>query len=198
MKCVVRPFSLLVITLLLQACGGAEPSGAMAENQSTASSVESSTKNSTTTNSATTETVQPTLAADPVAAAAATYQDLQGHPVEISHYAGKKVFINYWATWCAPCIKEIPSINRAADALAAENYVFLLASDEKLDTIKDFLLDRNFTGNFIKLNSYAGAKGINVMPTSVLYDEQGNLVKTWEGSFEWDGADMLEQLRHPQ
>jgi len=151
--------------------------------------------------------VQPTItvaASEPVAAvadpaaAAATYQDLQGNPVEISDYAGKKVFVNYWATWCAPCIKEIPSIARAAETLAAENFVFLLASDEKLDTIKDFLLDRGFNGNFIKMNSYVGSLGIDVMPTSVLYDEKGMIVGSWPGSFEWDSPEMLAQLRGQQ
>jgi len=115
--------------------------------------------------------------------------------VEIADYAGKKVFVNYWATWCAPCIKEIPSIARAADTLAAENYVFLLASDESLDTINEFLLDRDFTGNFVKLNSYVGSLGIDVMPTSVLYATTGTPVRTWQGSFEWDSAEMLAELR---
>ena len=138
-------------------------------------------------------------AAEPAAAAAvaSTYQDLQGNPVEIADFAGKKVFVNYWATWCAPCIKEIPSIARAADTLATENFVFLLASDESLDTINDFLLDREFTGNFIKLNSYVGSLGIDVMPTSVLYDETGTAVRSWQGSFEWDSDEMLAQLRAP-
>lgn len=137
-------------------------------------------------------------AADAAArAGTAAYQDLAGNPVDITDYAGRKVFVNYWATWCAPCIKEIPSITRAAAALAPEGVVFLLASDEKLDTINDFLLDRGFEGAFVKLNTYVGAIGINVMPTSVLYDEQGSLVKTWEGAFEWDSEEMLAEIRNP-
>lgn len=140
--------------------------------------------------------VSNTGASSVVTAPSATsmYSDINGNPVNIADYAGKKVFVNYWATWCAPCIREIPSINRAAEALG-QDYVFLLASDESLDTIKDFLLDRDFPGTFIKLNGYVGSVGINVMPTSVLYDANGNLVKTWEGAFEWDSPEMLAQLR---
>jgi thiol-disulfide isomerase/thioredoxin len=160
-------------------------------------------------NSATTETAAaPTPAqaqltvtdvAPPAAdASASIYQDLQGNPVELSAYAGKKVFLNYWATWCAPCIREIPSIARAADILEDENFVFLLASDESLETISEFLEEREFTGNFIKLNGFFGGHGIDAVPSSVLFDETGAVVKTWPGSFEWDSSQMLAELRDAQ
>jgi thiol-disulfide isomerase/thioredoxin len=170
--------SALALSLFLQGCGGGAPAAETAAAPATQPPA-------TGTESA---------LATP-ATAASSYQDLQGNPVEIADYAGKKVFVNYWATWCAPCIKEIPSIARAADTLAAENYVFLLASDESLDTINEFLLDRDFTGNFVKLNSYVGSLGIDVMPTSVLYATTGTPVRTWQGSFEWDSAEMLAELR---
>lgn len=125
----------------------------------------------------------------------AKFVDLQGQPVELSAYAGKKVFLNYWATWCAPCIREIPSIARASAELEDEDYVFLLASDEALDTISDFIAEREFDGNFVKLNKFFGAWGINAVPSSELYDENGNLVVTWAGAFEWDSPEMLEAIR---
>lgn len=125
----------------------------------------------------------------------AKFVDLQGQPVELGAYAGKKVFLNYWATWCAPCIREIPSIARAAAELEDEGYVFLLASDESLDTISDFLTEREFSGNFIKLNKFFGAWGINAVPSSELYDESGALVVTWAGAFEWDSAEALAAIR---
>jgi thiol-disulfide isomerase/thioredoxin len=178
MTYVPRVLAVLTFSALLQACGGAgEEAAAPAATPATQA-----------------ESPTPEGAAR---ATEAAYQDLAGNPVDIADFAGKKVFVNYWATWCAPCIKEIPSINRAAAALAPEGVVFLLASDEKLETINDFLLDRGFEGAFVKLNTYVGAIGINVMPTSVLYDETGQLVRTWEGAFEWDSEEMLAQIRNP-
>jgi thiol-disulfide isomerase/thioredoxin len=123
------------------------------------------------------------------------YQDLEGHGFDLSAFAGKKVFVNYWATWCAPCIREIPAIASAAATLEPENYVFLLASDETPDTISAFLADRGFSGNFVKLNGYFGSHGIDAVPSSLLYDEQGNLVKTWAGAFEWNTPEMLAEIR---
>ena len=54
-----------------------------------------------------------------------TFQTLDGRGFDIELFVGKKVFVNFWATWCAPCIREIPSINRAAKSLEDENYLFL-------------------------------------------------------------------------
>lgn len=162
-------------TLLLQACGGSEAPAASTQTEPAAG---------ITTSPAAPATADATTA---------MYSDLDGNPVDIANYAGKKVFVNYWATWCAPCIKEIPSITRAEETLG-DDYVFLLASDESIETIKEFLLDREFTGKFIKLNGYVGAIGINVMPTSVMYNEDGEQIKSWEGSFEWDSAEMLAEL----
>ncbi|MDR0780949.1 MAG: TlpA family protein disulfide reductase [Pseudomonadales bacterium] len=130
--------------------------------------------------------------ADP---ATTMFQDLHGHGFDLSVFAGKKVFLNYWATWCAPCIREIPAIASAAAALGPEKYVFLLASDEAPDTISAFLAERGFAGNFIKLNGYFGSHGIDAVPSSLLYDEQGALVKTWGGAFEWNTPQMLAEIR---
>jgi thiol-disulfide isomerase/thioredoxin len=164
---------------LLQGCGGNEPADAPAPPATPAVTITALTPS----------------AGD---ATATMFQTLDGQPLELSAFAGKKVFLNYWATWCAPCIREIPAISRAAALLEPENYVFLLASDETLDTINDFLLERDFSGNFIKLNGFFGGHGIHAVPSSVLYDENGNLLTTWAGAFEWDSPEMLAEIRAGQ
>jgi len=126
-----------------------------------------------------------------------TFQDLDGRGLEIASFAGKRVFVNYWATWCAPCIREIPALTRAAAQLEDENFIFLLASDESPETITNFIADRGFSGNFIKLNGFFGGHGIDAVPSSSVYDEQGQLLHTWAGAYEWDSKEMLEQIRNP-
>src|SRR5690606_30066709 len=132
------------------------------------------------------------VAKDP---ASTMYQDLAGNGFDLSAFAGKKVFLNYWATWCAPRIREIPAIASAAATPEPEGYVFLLASDEAPDTISKFLSDREFSGNFVKLSGYFGSHGIDAVPSSLLYDESGTLVQTWAGAFEWDTPEMLAEIR---
>jgi thiol-disulfide isomerase/thioredoxin len=124
-----------------------------------------------------------------------TYQTLEGKALDLQLFAGRKIFLNFWATWCAPCIEEIPSINRAADLLAEEDYVFLFASDENIETIRLFLDERRFVGNFIKLNPFFGSYGINAVPSSILIDERGEILKSWLGAFEWDSPEMIDQIR---
>ncbi|MES2625094.1 MAG: TlpA disulfide reductase family protein, partial [Pseudomonadota bacterium] len=178
---------LLAAFSLLQACSNGDNPAAATE-AGTAAPQATAQSTATPAQAQLTVTDVAPAAAD---AAASTYQSLQGEPLELSAYAGKKVFLNYWATWCAPCIREIPSIARAAGILEQENFVFLLASDESVETIGDFLADREFTGNFIKLNGYFGSHGIDAVPSSVLFDETGAIVKSWPGAFEWDSPEML-------
>ena len=127
-----------------------------------------------------------------------TFQTLDGRGFDIELFAGQKVFVNFWATWCAPCIREIPSINRAAEALADENYLFLFVSDEDKETINEFLDDRGFQGNFVKLNGYFGTFGIGAVPSSWLLDENGDIEATWAGAYEWDSEEMLDEIRNPE
>jgi len=170
----------LSVTALLHGCGGSESSAPVAETTPAAPAAQ-------------TPTATPATAA---AASETKFQTLDGQPLDLSAYAGKKVFVNYWATWCAPCIREIPALTRATVELEDEGYVFLLASDESIETIQDFVAEREFTGNFVKLNKFVGAWGIEVMPTSELYDENGNHVVTWNGAFEWDSMEMLDAIRN--
>ena len=126
---------------------------------------------------------------------AATFQDLSGTPIELSSFRGRKVVVNYWATWCAPCIREIPALSRAAEILGPEGYVFLLASDEPLETITSFIAENEFNGNFIKLNTFFATHGIQAVPSTVFYDESGQEIKSWLGAYEWDSPELLSELR---
>lgn len=125
----------------------------------------------------------------------ATFQDLAGRPLEISNFSGRKLIINYWATWCAPCIREIPALSRAAEILGPEGYVFVLASDESLDVISTFIAENEFSGNFIKLNTFFAIHGIQAVPSTVLYDESGQELNSWLGAYEWDSPELLTELR---
>jgi len=127
-----------------------------------------------------------------------TFQTLDGRGFDIDLLAGQKVFVNFWATWGAPCIREIPSINNAAQALEDEGYIFLFASDEDAETISTFLDERQFPGNFIRLNDFFASYGIGAVPSSWLLDENGDVTKTWAGAYEWDSEEMLADIRNPE
>src|SRR5688572_21472776 len=101
---------LLLAVGLLQACGDA---GNSSTNDAGTAAIESAAQPAATPAPAQAQLTVTDVKPASDGAATSTYQDLHGKPLELSAYAGKKVFLNYWATWCAPCIREIPSITRA-------------------------------------------------------------------------------------
>ena len=79
-----------------------------------------------------------------------SFVDLSENNLDLSAYKEGKIVINYWATWCRPCIKEMPSLKKAEEILEDYGYTFLLVSDETISKISKFKNERNFDFNFLK------------------------------------------------
>lgn len=124
-----------------------------------------------------------------------TFQDLEGNPIELTDYKGKKVFLNYWATWCRPCIEEMPAIERLQTVLEKENYVFLLASDQDFKKISKFKAARDFDFKYIKFNGNLAAQQITALPVTIIYNEVGEPVERFDGGEIWDSPEMIQKLK---
>ena len=125
----------------------------------------------------------------------ASYVDLYDNKVDLSAFKGKKVLINYWATWCGPCIQEMPSLLKAQEALKAENYVFLLVSDEAIKRISRFNDRKNYNFTYLKSTTSLASMRIFTLPTTVIFNEDGKKVKTMVGAIEWDSKQMIKKLK---
>lgn len=125
----------------------------------------------------------------------ASYVDLYDNKVDLSAFKGKKVLINYWATWCGPCIQEMPSLLKAQEALKAENYVFLLVSDEAIKRISRFKDRKNYNFAYLKSTTSLASMRIFTLPTTVIFNEDGKKVKTMVGAIEWDSKQMIKKLK---
>ncbi|WP_340158083.1 TlpA disulfide reductase family protein [uncultured Maribacter sp.] len=128
----------------------------------------------------------------------ATYEDLEGNAIFLSDYKGKRVLLNYWATWCRPCIAEMPDMEKAQAILENENYVFLFASDQSVVKIEKFKEARGFNLNFIKFNGVYANKGVSALPATFIYNEVGEQVLRFDGGLKWDSPEMIEKLRAVQ
>ncbi len=120
--------------------------------------------------------------------------DLQGNPIGWESLEGKKVFLNFWATWCKPCIVEMPSMHEAAEQLG-EDFVFLAASYEDLEKIKKFADKRDFAFQFVHTKTPIQDLQIRSLPTTFLINSEGELVETVIGSREWNETEAMDQLK---
>ena len=124
-----------------------------------------------------------------------SFVDLSENNLDLSVYKEGKIVINYWATWCRPCIKEMPSLKKAAEILEDYGYTFLLVSDETISKISKFKNERNFDFNFLKSIKSFETLGIYSMPTSYIFDENGEIIETIVGAIEWDSEEMINKLK---
>ncbi|MGB5555498.1 MAG: TlpA disulfide reductase family protein, partial [Flavobacteriaceae bacterium] len=125
----------------------------------------------------------------------ARFQDLNGNPIQLSDYQGKRIVLNYWATWCGPCIQEMPSMERAQQLLGEENYLFLLASDQSLEKIKAFTKKKNFDLFFVKFNGALAEEQIYALPATFIYNSEGEKVERIDGATEWDAPEIIQKLK---
>lgn len=122
---------------------------------------------------------------------------LAGEEVSLARFRGQVVFINYWATWCKPCVAELASIQRLQQALAGERIVFLLVSPERPGTVARFLRRHRYTlPAYRELQRPPPAFGFRALPTTWVLDAQGRLVLTHRGAARWDSPRTVDALRH--
>ena len=124
-----------------------------------------------------------------------SFVDLSENNLDLSVYKEGKIVINYWATWCRPCIKEMPSLKKAEEILEDYGYTFLLVSDETISKISKFKNERDFDFNFLKSIKSFETLGIYSMPTSYIFDENGKIIETIVGAIEWDSEEMINKLK---
>ncbi len=119
--------------------------------------------------------------------------DLHSQPIDLKEYEGKTVFLNVWATWCKPCIQEMPAIANAQEKLKGEEIVFLLASNEGRDQIEKFISKHNYDFHFVLLENME-ALHVQAMPTTFIYNAKGELKFSEAGARTWDNPENLDLI----
>ncbi len=120
-------------------------------------------------------------------------KELNEQPVNLEKYKGKTVFVNFWATWCKPCIEEMPTIEKAQTILTKEDIVFLMASSESAEEIDAFRKAHNFNFNYLQvLNSEE--LNIQGLPTTFIFNKDGKLVFSESGYRKWDEKNNIDMI----
>ena len=129
-----------------------------------------------------------------------SFTDAEGKPHTVADFAGRGLVINLWATWCPPCVAEMPALDRLAAAMAREGVVVLpLSSDRgglavvqpfyertQLRTLRIWLDPRGAAGRAL------GARGL---PTTILVDRGGRERARLEGDAAWDAPEFMAAIR---
>jgi thiol-disulfide isomerase/thioredoxin len=144
-----------------------------------------------------------TMATAPLRLPDLSFEDADGKPRKLSDWRGRTVLVNLWATWCVPCRKEMPALDRLQTRLGGKDFdvVAINIDTRDLEKPKNFLKEANLTrlGYFSdpKAKVFQDLKTIGRalgMPTSVLVDGRGCEIGTIAGPAEWDSDDAIKLI----
>lgn len=129
-----------------------------------------------------------------------TLRDLDNKPHTLSKYRGKVVLVNFWATWCPPCRREMPSMERLTQRLKDQPFVILAINQQ--ESPEDVFV---FTGQlepsptfpilFDRDSKVAKAWGVLGLPASFIVDKQGRVVYRAMGGREFDHPEIEQTVR---
>lgn len=124
------------------------------------------------------------------------FGDEQGHDLTLADFRGRVVLLNVWATWCVPCRKEMPALDRLQARLGGDDFALIpLSIDRKgVNAVKGFYRELGLEKLAIYLDPAgkgSSALGIPGVPTTLLIDREGREVTRKMGPAEWDGAQMV-------
>jgi cytochrome c biogenesis protein CcmG, thiol:disulfide interchange protein DsbE len=125
--------------------------------------------------------------------------ELNGRPAHLSDLRGKVVVLNFWATWCPPCVEETPALNRLQQYIASRNGVVVgVAADEDQAIYEKFLREKGviFTtyrdpGTKDEHSPIAQEYGTSMYPETYIIDRKGVIVRKIIGTQDWDSPDLL-------
>ena len=128
-----------------------------------------------------------------------TILDKDGEPLSLDVYWGVPILINFWATWCPPCVAELPALDRAVDKLAGEVKVLLISVDRGgSKKALPFLEDRGISRPNLAFDANGALSremGVRGLPTSFLVTANQRHCWVYQGPREWDDVAMIAELR---
>ncbi len=124
-------------------------------------------------------------------------KDRQGKTWVLSQLKGQVVFINFWATWCPPCLEELPSMQKLYTTLPKENFKMLAILSKDKPALADFLADQKSLTMPILDDSQnqAGSKySLTGLPETFIIDKQGILREKFKGPAQWHNPGYVQMI----
>ena len=126
------------------------------------------------------------------------FMDTKGDSIQLKEFKGKLVMVNLWATWCAPCIKEIPQMENIRQVNKNNNLVVIpISIDEESDKVQAFL-ERHELGHYQTWldpkKNIDQVMPADVVPATYFFDGSGNLVGFLRGYLDWGDKEVQPYL----
>jgi thiol-disulfide isomerase/thioredoxin len=131
------------------------------------------------------------------AAPGVIFKDPDGDATSLAEFSGKPVLVNLWATWCAPCVKELPTLDKLSQSQKGVQIVAISQDMAPHTSVVAFLE----THKIASLSAYqdpqmgfSGNLNAQVLPTSILYDANGRELWRYVGDLDWTGPEAAKLL----
>lgn len=126
-----------------------------------------------------------------------SFKDRDGKTVDLASLKGKVVFINFWASWCPPCIAEMPSINALHDRFRGNDHIVFLmvdvdGNDEKSDK---FMKKHQYDLKVVRAASEIAPVFMQgTIPTTIILDREGKMVFKQEGAADYNSPELVDMV----
>ena len=132
---------------------------------------------------------------------APNFQDKMGQAVSLEDFKGKVVVLNFWATWCPPCIAEMPALDKLQSEMGGDDFAVVAVSTDRQGIKKTAPFYRRAgIKNLALYNDTRGgmmdAFGAKVLPVTVVLDREGRLIGRLEGAAQWDSEKAKALIAH--
>lgn len=120
--------------------------------------------------------------------------------VSLAQYKDKVILLNFWATWCPPCIKEMPSMQRLRDHFEGQPFeIIAINTGDDSTSVSSFLFELETELTFPILLDEQGQSyqqfGIRGLPMTLIFDRNGEMVEKVLGGREWDSAESIKAIQ---
>jgi cytochrome c biogenesis protein CcmG, thiol:disulfide interchange protein DsbE len=131
------------------------------------------------------------------AAPALVLPSIDGAEIDLASYKGRMVIVNFWATWCGPCVAEMPSLQALGRKLGDKSAVVLGVNyHESPQKVRDFQARHNIRFTLLRdpWNQASSDWSVRTLPTTFIIDAAGKLRYTVVGEVDWTSAYVAKQL----
>jgi thiol-disulfide isomerase/thioredoxin len=129
------------------------------------------------------------------------FTDVAGREISLADFHGKLILLNLWATWCGPCVEEMPSLDRLQAKLGGRDFQILAVSSDRAGAkvVEPFIAKLGLADLKVYLDPKSKtnhAFGVRGLPTSILIDADGRELGRLEGAAKWDSPETIAFLKH--